>query len=161
MPNTELAALLGCGTEVDEFQQTRMAGVYAAGEVTGIGGVDLATVEGEIAGYAAAERHDRAKALFHTRARYRRFAVALARAFALRGELRSLVQDDTLVCRCEDVTWESLRGYASWREAKLQTRCGMGACQGRVCAGALEFLKGWKVESVRPPVFPARVGTLL
>jgi D-hydroxyproline dehydrogenase subunit alpha len=163
VPNTELAALLGCGSEVevDEFQQTRMAGVYAAGEVTGIGGLDLARVEGEIAGYAAAGRHDRAKALFRARARHRRFAVALERAFALREELKSLAKDDTLVCRCEDVTWESLGGYASWREAKLQTRCGMGACQGRVCGGALEFLKSWNGESVRPPVFPARVGTLM
>lgn len=37
----------------------------------------------------------------------------------------------------------------------------MGPCQSRVCGPAVEFLKGWKVESVRPPVLPARLGSLL
>jgi NADPH-dependent 2,4-dienoyl-CoA reductase/sulfur reductase-like enzyme len=160
-PNAELPLLLGCGTQVDEFQQTRIPGIYAAGDVTGIGGVDLACVEGEIAGHAAVGRHDRASALFGPRDRHRRFAAALNQAFALREELKLLVREDTLICRCEDVAWGRLRGYESWREAKLQTRCGMGPCQGRVCGGALEFLKGWGAESARPPVFPARIGTLL
>jgi len=160
-PNAELPRLVGCGTEVDEFQQTRMAGAYAAGEVTGIGGLDLARVEGEIAGYAAVGRRDRARRLFRTRARHRRFAAAMERTFALREELKALALEETLVCRCEDVTWGRVPGFAGWREAKLQTRCGMGACQGRVCGRALEFLKGWNAESARPPVFPARVGTLL
>jgi len=53
-----------------------------------------------------------------------------------------------------------VRRYSNWREAKLQTRCGMGPCQGRVCGSAAEFLLGWKHESVRPPVFPTRIGTL-
>ena len=66
-----------------------------------------------------------------------------------------------MVCRCEDVTWGQLRPYDSWRAAKLQTRCGMGPCQGRVCGAALAFLRGWTAESVRPPVFPARVDSLL
>ncbi len=80
---------------MDEFQQTRTPGVYAAGEVTGIGGVELACVEGEIAGYAAVGRYDRARQLFPARERHGRFAAALGRAFALRGELKSLAHDDT------------------------------------------------------------------
>jgi len=39
-------------------------------------------------------------------------------------------------------------------------RCGMGACQGRVCGPAAEFLYGWERAGVRPPVLPARVSTL-
>ena len=39
---------------VDEYQQTSIPGVYAAGEVTGIGGADLAEAEGIVAGAAAA-----------------------------------------------------------------------------------------------------------
>ena len=66
----------------------------------------------------------------------------------------------TLVCRCEDVTFGRVRQCAGWRDAKLHTRCGMGPCQGRVCGGAVEFLLGWKSESVRPPVFPARIQSL-
>jgi NADPH-dependent 2,4-dienoyl-CoA reductase/sulfur reductase-like enzyme len=165
VPNLELAALLGCrmgeaGVEVDEYQQTSVAGVYCAGQATGIGGLDLSLAEGEIAGYAAAGRPEAARKLFRARQSHRRFAAALDQAFAPRPELRSLPQDDTLVCRCEDVGWGPIRGFSSWREAKLQTRCGMGPCQGRVCGGAVEFLLGWKPDSVRPPVFPARIESL-
>jgi hypothetical protein len=64
------------------------------------------------------------------------------------------------VCRCEDVTAGRLRDRSSFREAKLHTRCGMGPCQGRVCGPACEFLFGWGAESIRPPLFPARVDSL-
>ncbi|MBZ5625911.1 MAG: NAD(P)/FAD-dependent oxidoreductase [Acidobacteriia bacterium] len=165
IPNVELPALLGCrlsetGVEVDDYQQTSVPGVYAAGEVTGIGGLDLSLVEGEIAGNAAAGKPELAASLFGARTRHRRFAASLEKAFALREELKNLTQDDTLVCRCEDVSYERVRRCSGWRDAKLHTRCGMGPCQGRVCGGAVEFLLGWKPESVRPPVFPARIQSL-
>jgi NADPH-dependent 2,4-dienoyl-CoA reductase/sulfur reductase-like enzyme len=165
IPNLELPAMLGCrlrhsGVAVNEHQATSVENVYAAGEVTGIGGLDLALVEGEIAGLAASGRPDAARALFPSRNSQREFAVALERAFALRPELRQLPAPNTLVCRCEDVTFGRVRDCANWREAKLHTRCGMGPCQGRVCGGAVEFLLGWKSESVRPPLFPARIGSL-
>ena len=53
-----------------------------------------------------------------------------------------------------------MKGFAGWRDAKLQTRCGMGACQGRVCGAAAKVLFGWGMESVRPPVLPGRVESL-
>jgi len=148
------------GVEVDEHQQTSVAGVYAAGEATGIGGLDLSLVEGEVAGYAAAGSGEHAKLLFATRTAHRRFAAALDRAFALRTELRDLPRPDTFVCRCEDVTMERVRACSNWREAKLHTRCGMGPCEGRICGAAVEFLFDWQSESVRPPVFPARVESM-
>jgi D-hydroxyproline dehydrogenase subunit alpha len=165
VPNVELAELLGCKVEngsvtVDLLQQTTVPDVYSAGETTGIGGLELSLVEGEIAGLAAAGKHDAALALCAVREKQRRFAHLLKRTFALRHELRSLVAPDTIVCRCEDVTFERLRAHDSWRAAKLQTRCGMGPCQGRVCGGAVEFLFGWRAESVRPPVLPVRVESL-
>jgi NADPH-dependent 2,4-dienoyl-CoA reductase/sulfur reductase-like enzyme len=165
VPNLELAALLGCrmsgtGIAVDEFQQTSVPGIYAAGEVTGIGGLELSVVEGQIAGHAAAGREQAARKLSGVRESHRRFARALERAFALRPELREIATDDTFVCRCEDVPLGRIRSFSGWREAKLQTRCGMGPCQGRVCGAAVEFLLGWKAESVRPPVFPARISSL-
>jgi hypothetical protein len=55
---------------------------------------------------------------------------------------------------------ERVRACSNWREAKLHTRCGMGPCQGRICGGAADFLLGWREESVRPPVLPARVRSL-
>ncbi|HEX6607426.1 MAG TPA: FAD/NAD(P)-binding oxidoreductase [Chloroflexia bacterium] len=165
LPNVELAAALGCAirggaVRVDRRQQTSRAGVYCAGEATGVGGVDLALVEGRIAGLAATDRWDAAQRDLVERARARRFAAALARTFAPRPELRALPRADTLVCRCEDVPYGELAAQPGWRAAKLHTRCGMGPCQGRVCGGATEFLFGWTQDSVRPPVAPASIASL-
>jgi NADPH-dependent 2,4-dienoyl-CoA reductase/sulfur reductase-like enzyme len=165
VPSTELPRLLGCAVRegkvvVDEWQQTSAEGVLCAGEATGIGGLEKSIVEGQIAGNVAAGRTSEARRLFGSRARAMKFAKALARAFSLRDELRSLPQPETVVCRCEDVTWSSVAAYDTFRTAKLQTRCGMGPCQARICGSALEFLRGWPRDSIRPPLFPARLQSL-
>lgn len=165
VPNIELAVLLGCALRdglvaVDDWQQTSVSDVYCAGEPTGIGGVELAIVEGQIAGFAAAGERGKAQTLSGLRRKPRRFAKRLDSAFRLRPALRTLCRTDTIVCRCEDVTFQRLQRYGSWREAKLQARCGMGPCQGRVCGPASEFLFGWKMDSVRPPIFPAKFSTV-
>lgn len=165
VPNLELAALAGCNIEhgfvrVDEFQRTSAENVYCAGEPTGIGGLEMALVEGQIAGYSTACNETAARKLLGQRARYARFARELDAAFRLRSELKSLADPDTLLCRCEDVPFGLVRQFGSWRAAKLHTRCGMGPCQGRVCGSAAEFLFGWKVDSVRPPVFPVPCASL-
>ena len=85
----------------------------------------------------------------------------LNRTFALRAELKRLPHPDTIVCRCEDVSFAQLEKFAAWRAAKLQTRCVTGPCQGRICGAAIEFLLGWQPESVRPPVYPVNVGHLI
>jgi hypothetical protein len=161
----ELPRLLGCRIEegyvaVDTLQQSSAPGVACVGELTGIGGLEKALVEGQIAGWAAVGREAEAGGLSVKRLRMQKFALRLDRAFALRPELRALASPDTVVCRCEDVTSDALKDCASWREAKLHTRCGMGACQGRVCGGATEFLYGWQGAGGRPPIYPAAVSTL-
>jgi NADPH-dependent 2,4-dienoyl-CoA reductase/sulfur reductase-like enzyme len=165
IPNSELPRMCGCRlqqgfVQVDEYQQTSVAGTFCAGEPTGIGGLQLALAEGEIAGYAATNWEDRAKHLFAKRARYQKVVGILKDAFPLRPELKNLARPDTLVCRCEDVPHVRLCEHSSWRAAKLHARCGMGPCQGRVCAPAAEFLFGWEIDSVRPPVFPVRCSSL-
>ena len=165
VPNVELPILLGCAVRngfvaVNEWQQTSVTGVYCAGEPTGVGGVDLALTEGEIAGYAAAGRPEQARRRFSARRRALRFQNELERAFPLRDELKHIVSDETIVCRCEDVPLGCIREHHSWKSAKLQTRCGMGPCQGRICGPAIEFLLGWTPDSIRPPIFPARVDAL-
>ena len=165
VPNLELPLLLGCAIRngfvaVDEWQQTSQPGIYCAGEPNGIGGVDLALIEGQIAGFAAADLVDQARREFSARARSLWLRAGLDRAFALRDELRTIATPETTVCRCEDVSLERMRAHPAWRPAKLQTRCGMGPCQGRICGPAAEFLLGWKQESVRPPIFPVRLDHL-
>lgn len=164
VPNTELAILLGCELQdgvvvVDEQQATSIPGVFCAGEPTGIGGVDLAVLEGELAGLAAAGRSSDARLLSRRRGLDRE-ATALDRAFALRPELAALATDDTIVCRCEDVPSSAVRREWTPRQAKLYTRIGMGPCQGRICGAAMECTLGWPRDTKRPPIQPVRLSTL-
>jgi D-hydroxyproline dehydrogenase subunit alpha len=166
VPNIELPMLLGCKidagyVQVNDFQETSVLGIFCAGEPTGIGGVELSLVEGQVAGLAAAGHESEARSLFSKRERFRSFSRSMDRAFRLRPELQTLSEPETIVCRCEDVSYVRLCPHTSWRSAKLQTRCGMGPCQGRVCGSATEFLFNWSVDSPRPPAFPARVGSLI
>ena len=165
VPNTELATLLGCKIEdgvvaVNSLQRTSVDSVYCVGEPTGIGGVELSLVEGEIAGFAIAENVGAAERLSSKREKYRGFAQSMNRAFALNPALKQLAQPETLVCRCEDVSMQRLTEHSSWRSAKLHTRCGMGPCQGRICGPAVKFLFGWTPESVRSPILPVRLESL-
>lgn len=165
VPNVELAAVLGCEIEkglvsVDDLQQTSVENIYCAGEPTGIGGVEASLIEGKIAGLAASGQIDAAHTHFSERDKTRRFGNALNETFAFRAELKSLAAPDTIVCRCEDVEYGRLTEFANFRDAKLQTRCGMGPCQGRICGAATHFLFGWKPGSVRPPIFPVKMENL-
>jgi D-hydroxyproline dehydrogenase subunit alpha len=165
VPNIELAALLGCRLEngfvaVDFNQQTSIPSVYCAGEPTGIGGVERALLEGQIAGCAATNQDSLLHTLTREHARRQDFVKALQRATTLRSELQSIATADTLVCRCEDVTLAQLSKYDSGSAAKLLSRCGMGPCQGRVCGPAADFLFGWKLNNLRPPLFPVRCSSL-
>ena len=166
IPNSQLGQALGCTLDgqaiaVDAWQASSRADHYAAGECTGFGGSELALVEGAIAGHAAVGERQAAQRLWPRRARWQGFAKALNAAFTLDARLKSLAAADTLVCRCEDVPYGMLVGHGDWREAKLASRCGMGACQGRVCGGALQHLFGWQQPAPRPPLCPARIETLL
>lgn len=163
--NLELPRLLGCEIDsdavaVNDYQQTSLQDVYCAGEPTGIGGIDNALTEGLIAGLAAAGNMEQAKSLFGTRDRYTKFEKAMAKGFALRDELKDLATAETIVCRCEDVTAGQLSEFNDFKSAKLQTRCGMGPCQGRICGCAVKAMFGWENKSVRPPVYPAKMKNL-
>jgi NADPH-dependent 2,4-dienoyl-CoA reductase/sulfur reductase-like enzyme len=165
LPNTELAELLGCRLEdgfvaTDDLLQTSVENVSCAGEPTGIGGVELAVLEGRIAALAASGGASEARALFRERHRAMGFVRALQRACRLSPKMRESATAETIVCRCEDVRRSALQQRTGWRDAKLHTRCGMGPCQGRICGGAVEYLFGWSVASVRPPLFPVLVSSL-
>ena len=166
VPNTELAALLGCKLEgdcvkTDAQQRTSVERIFCVGEPTGVAGIDAAAIEGRIAGLVASGHVAKAAALYRERDRERSFGLRLEAAFRLRPELRELAAPETIVCRCEDVSFRQLKGQYSWTDAKLQTRCGMGACQGRICGPAVQTLFGWRATSVRPPIFPVPLKVFL
>jgi NADPH-dependent 2,4-dienoyl-CoA reductase/sulfur reductase-like enzyme len=161
VPNTELAQLFGCKLNdgfvaTDHYQQTTVAGVYCAGEPTGLGGVDESLLEGEVAGCAAT-----GQLADISRRSTNHFSRALKDTFALRPELKRLPDSETLICRCEDVPLKRLLNARSWREAKLHYRCGMGPCQGRICGPIVEHYFGWTPDSVRPPVFGTKLENLI
>ncbi|MFM7245752.1 MAG: FAD-dependent oxidoreductase [Planctomycetaceae bacterium] len=163
--NLEVARAVGCrvccGTvAVDEFGRTSAPAVWAAGECTGMGGVDKSLVDGRLAGLSVAGRHDLAARLLPAARGWRRFAAGLERTFELDRRLAALALPDTIVCRCEDVAAGRLACHRSWREAKLMTRIGMGPCQGRVCGPAAEALFGWSPDDARPPLTAVPVGDL-
>ncbi|MDB5981682.1 MAG: FAD/NAD(P)-binding oxidoreductase, partial [Pseudomonas sp.] len=165
IPNVQLAQALGCRINnqaivVDVWQASSVPDHYAAGECTGFGGSELALIEGAIAGHAVVGDQAKARALWPQRLRWQAFADALNKAFALNPQLKNLAAPDTLVCRCEDVAYSDLQPRAGWTDAKLHSRCGMGACQGRVCGAATQYLFGWTPPAPRPPFSPARIATL-
>jgi len=169
-PNTQLGRMLGCALTpadagaqalaVDALQTTSLPGIYAAGECTGFGGSERALAQGTIAGHAAVGNERSAKPHEAERTRWNAFAAQLHRSFALSPDIRRLPRPDTLVCRCEDVPFSALADCSGWTDAKLHRRCGMGACQGRVCGDAAQFLFGWTPPAPRPPLSPARIATL-
>jgi D-hydroxyproline dehydrogenase subunit alpha len=159
VPSTELAQVLGCALDgdairVDALQATTIAGVWAAGECTGVKGDEAAIVEGAIAGHAAAgdEAGARSGTLQRRRVTGRAFARRLAGTFAPRAELLQLADAETVICRCEDVRRGEINPEWTSRQAKLWTRVGMGECQGAVCGPACAALFNWQQNITRAPI---------
>lgn len=148
LPQLALADLAGCRMRFDAVQRTwfvdvrwtdmrtSVLGVYAVGEVTGIGGHRKAVAEGLLAGHAVSGLPVPSSVRRIVRSR-RRFADTARYALAP-PPLASAVADDALVCRCETVTAGEIRsaardGGATVQGVRMRTRCGMGPCQARMC----------------------------
>jgi NADPH-dependent 2,4-dienoyl-CoA reductase/sulfur reductase-like enzyme len=164
VPQVELALTLGCATrvedgvlvlEVDGKQETSVPGVFAAGETCGVGGADLALVEGRIAGLEGAAWLGSVEVaggggcdlerLRRQRSRLRDVAELLRSVHPVQEGWTSWCDGSTVVCRCEEVTKESIveaveLGARDPRAVKLLSRAGMGPCQGRICGPAVASL---------------------
>lgn len=177
-PSLELLTAVGAATRVDvdgslvvvvdREQRTSAAGVYAAGEVTGVGGAALAVLEGELAGRAAAHGTARAylaaadiRQLQRKIARARAFATAMHRAHPIPERWANWLTDDTTICRCEEVSYADVcharddLGAGDPRTIKMLSRTGMGWCQGRVCGFAADLLSRSGEESETGSSFSA------
>jgi hydrogen cyanide synthase HcnB len=194
VPRTQLAQLAGCRLrfadelggwipDVDEDQQTSVAGVRVAGDGAGVGGAVVAEEEGALAGLAAGHALGAIDAGTFARLRrpvlrrlhrLRRFRAALDRVSRIRPGLNSLATSATIVCRCEERTREEIDravgfGGTDVRTLKVMTRLGMGLCQGRMCwpaaARRIAEATGRSLEeigpvSARPPLKPLELGEL-
>ena len=174
-PRVELLAQLGCaispgGAVVSADLETSQAGVFAAGEATGIGGARLAHAEGRLAGLVVADRLRRGsvtrRELGQARAaceRLQDFARRLFRVYRALDPL-ALATPDTTICRCEGVSLREIMSAGvhptvdGVRALKARLRCGMGACQGTMCLEPIRAAlgypgeHGWLSPSSRPPV---------
>lgn len=189
---TQLASLVGCEFEFNERDRnwtprrdaagrSSVAGVYVAGDGAAIGGADAAEIAGERAALALLEDtghpHDarRAQALETRLAANGRVRDALERAFPFPTDWAASVADDTVVCRCEEVTAGVIRTAArdnavrEMNRLKALTRVGMGRCQGRMCGVAAAEVLAHAVQCApqdvgrlrnQPPVKPIPVGVV-
>ncbi|WP_368498664.1 NAD(P)/FAD-dependent oxidoreductase [Herbiconiux sp. A18JL235] len=157
-PSAELARQAGClmrwdsagggwVVRADERLATSVAGIFAAGEPTGVSGAEKARAQGALAGLEIALDLGLAvdpRALPRARRavkRAERFAAVVRRMFApRRADLADLATDSTEVCRCEAVTRGEVDQFlhanphvSSVNPVKLACRTGMGPCQGRYC----------------------------
>jgi NADPH-dependent 2,4-dienoyl-CoA reductase/sulfur reductase-like enzyme len=164
-PQLEIPLQLGCATHLDldgslvatadHEQRASVPGVYLAGEVCGVGGAQLSIVEGALAGLHAAGVTP-PKALRRSRVAHRAFAAAMHRTYPVPPGWRTWLDDDTLVCRCEEVPVREVRrvvedlGATDPRAVKLLARPGMGLCQGRVCGYATACLTVGLTPTDRP-----------
>ncbi len=194
VPNTELARQAGCAlafdadkggwhVQVDTSMKTTVAGIYAAGEVTGIAGAAKSYIEGSLSAWRILYERGRVKQRAYTRMtqplirrrlRQVRYGRRLNRLCNLAPDFFGATTDDTVVCRCETVTMGEIRrqianGFVTMDSIKKATRCGMGICQGRICGpilvDILSVQGGQSPEAVgptsaRPPVRAVSLGAL-
>jgi D-hydroxyproline dehydrogenase subunit alpha len=190
IPSTGLARLAGCrqrydphygclATQTNDEMETSQPGIFAVGEVRGIGGVDVALLEGCLAGATAARQlgYPVAETTLEQQNRWRgarEIAETMAAMFALKPGLCNLIRDEVVVCRCEEVTAGTIRaavraGATQLNDLKAWTRAGMGRCQGRVCGPIIGQIVAQAANlplaavgdfTARPPLKPLPLGAI-
>jgi NADPH-dependent 2,4-dienoyl-CoA reductase/sulfur reductase-like enzyme/bacterioferritin-associated ferredoxin len=194
-PNIELPLLAGCELEYDQAKggwvvkvgddlQTSTPNVYAAGEITGIAGALKSLNEGDIAALSIlrvlgkiGEREFllHFKRLTKQRSHHLKFGAYLNSLYKTRDTAIHQIPDETVICRCEDVTMGEIRraireGYHTPGAIKKLTRTGMGRCQGRTCGPILYDIisahtgkpsADISLLSVRPPIKPVTFDSVI
>lgn len=193
VPNIHAPLALGCAVSwhagqhcyvpvLDTWGESSQANIFVAGDGAGIGGAEAAEPRGRLAALRVAAKLGRLDQVTAEAAAAPERA-ALSSALSLRPFLDALYAprpqlyappDETLVCRCEEVTAGELRaraveGRPGPNQLKAFTRAGMGPCQGRQCGYSMVHIvaaaQGRSVEEVgfyriRPPLKPVTLGEL-
>ena len=159
---------------------TSRPNVLVAGDGAGIGGAQAAALSGRIAALHVAHARGRIDAVTRDRLasplRAQRAGHLALRPLldTLYAPLRLHIADKTVVCRCEEVSAAEVRqaarlGCLGLNQLKAFTRCGMGPCQGRMCASTVAAVladaRGVPLRDIEPyrlrfPTRPVSVGTL-
>jgi hydrogen cyanide synthase HcnB len=193
-PSIELAASGGCRVrfddrhghwriEHDERMETSVPGIFVAGDGVDVKGYLGAIEQGKIAGIEAAAQlgylpRVEADELIRRRRpalkKMERYGRALNTLSVPRKDMLDIITDDTIICRCEEVTFGDIRlavaeGARDSNHVKRKTRLGMGYCQGRYCGQVINELISRLTESpmerghftFRVPVKPIPIGAFL
>ncbi|MDH4288840.1 MAG: NAD(P)/FAD-dependent oxidoreductase [Aquincola sp.] len=164
IPNTQMSHLLrlehrwddrqlAWHVVTDAFGQTSLPGLRMAGDGTAIAGAYAAEASGALAALGAAQALGRIDGVALAQ-RVAPLQRALAVQLAIRPFLDELYRppkaltlprDETIVCRCEEVSAGKIRemarlGCVGPNQTKFFSRCGMGPCQGRVCGNVVTQL---------------------
>jgi NADPH-dependent 2,4-dienoyl-CoA reductase/sulfur reductase-like enzyme len=192
--STELTMLAECEHQYDpgqggyipvrkENMETSVPGIYAVGDGAGVAGRKAAIEEGCIAGLSVASASgyvSRANAGQQIKSHQRklnkinRFRKILDDISLPRKGLYELAADDTVICRCEEVTLKQLKAALAdetiqMKDFKRMTRMGMGPCEGRMCGPAvIEMMRhrlNASAEDIgclkpRPSIKPVALGVL-
>jgi thioredoxin reductase/bacterioferritin-associated ferredoxin len=195
VPQVWLLGMLGCELQYDPMvggwipsrddqMQTSREGIFAAGDGAGVAGVMAAASEGALAGLhssvqlglissnEAGRQAERPRAQLNN---LRGFRHVLDEISLIRPGLYAQIREDTIVCRCEDVTAGKIReaaysGALRANDIKKRTRLGMGYCQGAICNPALAAMLSREFDvpieqigpmTARPPGRPVPMSLLL
>jgi NADPH-dependent 2,4-dienoyl-CoA reductase/sulfur reductase-like enzyme len=156
--NIELAQLAGCRLEYDEDKggwivwvnedlETSAAGIFAAGEITGIAGATKSITEGKLSALAILSKlgkisgdvyFNQSIPLKSARKQHLHFGEYFNAQHKIPSEVIRSIPDETIICRCEDITMGEIKtavlnGCATPDALKKAVRTGMGICQGRIC----------------------------
>lgn len=184
-PAVQLSRQAGCGhfhdpksggwiPVRDEWLESTVRGIYAAGDGAGIGGKDTAVYEGQLAALGVAQTlgnaipPERVSLVRRNLQQQKRFADVINTLFPFPSHIYEILTDDTVICRCEGIRVKEIRkriaeGATTLGILRKLTRAGMGRCQGRMCGHAVaEILSRQTSHSLdqvelatpRPPVIP-------
>lgn len=193
VPNIHPALALDCEVQwddrqecyspvVNEWGESSLSNFFIAGDGAGIAGAKAAKFRGEIAAISVANKLGRTSdddAAIEARPVRKK----LSREMAARPFLDALFKprpevfaprDDTIVCRCEEITAAEIKSLAlvgrpGPNQVKAKTRMGMGPCQGRQCGYTMTRILAAAQNRtpsdiglfrIRPPLKPVTLGEL-
>ncbi|MEH6578351.1 MAG: FAD/NAD(P)-binding oxidoreductase [Amphritea sp.] len=193
IPSTQLTRSLGLAHVWDEVQkcwkpelnkrgQSSHPDILVAGDSAGIGGALAAELQGKLAVFEVV-RQLNASAAGNNAIEQEKAIRELQQQLVIRPFLDRLYSpadefllppDETIVCRCEEVTAGEIRSLANQgcsgpNQTKAFCRAGMGPCQGRQCGTSVSALLADELQAtpgqvgyynIRPPIKPLTLGEL-
>ena len=194
VPNLRFSQLMNCEHEwydpqrywrpvLDRWGRTSVPGVSVAGDAGGINGGPVAEIAGHLAAidtafrlevFTEAERDRLAQPYLKRVHREKLIRPFIDHVFPPSRQALVPPDDETLVCRCEELTAGQIRdaitkGARHPAQIKGQTRAGMGPCQGRMCSTTIAEIiaercgldiKQVGTLRVRPPLQPLSIEQL-